>query len=91
MKGRARVARNVRRLRVAAGLPQDAFAVDAGLDRTYVSRIERELENPTIDTLEKMAQALGVDLVEIVKEVASSKGRLPVLRPGRKPGSRRRW
>ena len=89
MDARARVARNVRRLRVAAGLSQEAFAVDAGLDRTYVSRIERNLENPTIDTLEKMAQALGVDLVDIVKETTASKGRLPTLRPGRKPGKKR--
>ena len=87
LDGRARVARNVRRLGVAAGLSREVLAVDAGLDRTYVSRIERNLENPTVDTLDRIARALGVDLMEIVREIASSRGRLPVLRPGRKPGS----
>ena len=90
MDGRARVARNVRRLRVAAGLSQEVLAVDARLDRTYVSRIERNLENPTVDTLDRIARALGVDLVEIVRETTASKGRLATLRPGRKPGRKRR-
>ena len=85
MDGHARVARNIRRLRVANGLSQEAFAVDAGLDRTYVSRIERNLENPTVDTLEKMARVLRVDLIDVVADVTSTRGLLPTLRPGRKP------
>lgn len=89
MDVRARVARNLRRLRVEAGLSQEAFAVDAGLDRTYVSRIERHLENPTIGVVQRIAQALGVDIVEMVSE-PQIKDRLPSLRPGRKTGSRRR-
>lgn len=62
MDALARVARNVRRLRVAIGLSQEAFALDAGLDRTYISRIERNLENPTVTALERIAAALGGDL-----------------------------
>lgn len=81
----ARVALNVRRLRVAKGLSQDAFAVDAGLDRTYISRIERNLENPTVTALEKIAKALGVDIVQLVTSGPSLRGPLPTLRPGRKP------
>jgi transcriptional regulator with XRE-family HTH domain len=42
------VARNIRRLRLERGLTQEALAVDAGIDRTYVSRLERGLENPTV-------------------------------------------
>jgi predicted transcriptional regulator len=34
------VARNIRRLRLERGLTQEALAVDAGIDRTYVSRLE---------------------------------------------------
>jgi transcriptional regulator with XRE-family HTH domain len=52
----ALVARNIRRLRVARGLSQDMLAVDAGIDRTYVSRLERGLENPTVAALEKLAR-----------------------------------
>lgn len=90
MDGRARVARNVRRLRVVVGLSQEALAVDAELDRTYVSRIERNLENPTVDTLEKIARALGVDLVDLVADVPASRGHAPTLRPGRKPAAKKR-
>ncbi|MDE2463784.1 MAG: helix-turn-helix transcriptional regulator, partial [Alphaproteobacteria bacterium] len=56
------VARNIRRLRVLRGLSQEALAVDAAIDRTYVSRLERELENPTVLVLEKLAAALDVDI-----------------------------
>ena len=84
MNARARVARNVRRLRVAAGLSQEAFAVDAGLDRTYISRIERNLENPTVSALEKIAKALGADMVDLVTSVPEAQGPMPTLRLGRK-------
>ena len=90
MDARARVARNIRRLRVLAGLSQDAFAVDAAIDRTYVSRIERGMENPTVGVLESIAKALDVDIVELVSEPPTGRGHLLTLRPGRKPGSKRR-
>ena len=89
MDGRTRIARNLRRLRVAAGLSQENFAVDAGLDRTYISRIERNLENPTVDTLEKIAVTLGVDIVDIVARVPANRGRVPTLKPGRKPSTKK--
>lgn len=90
MDVRARVARNVRRLRVAAGLSQEAFAVDAGLDRTYISRIERNLENPTVMALEKIASALGADIVDILADGPASRAKPPTLPPGRKPRSKGR-
>lgn len=87
MDARARVATNVRRLRVEAGLSQEAFAVDAGIDRTYVSRVERRLENPSLAVLERIAKALKVDVVEILAQPAS-RARPGTLKPGRKPGGR---
>ena len=51
MDARARVAWNIRRLRVERQVSQEAFAVDAGIDRTYVSRLERGMENPTVAVL----------------------------------------
>ncbi len=62
MKAGALVARNIRRLRVARGLSQEALAVDAEIDRTYVSRLERGLENPTVAVLERLANALASDI-----------------------------
>ena len=49
----------VRRLRERAGLAQEAFAHEAGLDRTYVSGIERGVRNVTVATLLRIADALG--------------------------------
>lgn len=64
MKAQALVARNLRRLRVARELSQENLAVDASVDRTYVSRLERGLENPTVALLERLAAALDDDIVE---------------------------
>jgi hypothetical protein len=45
------------------GVSQEAFAVDAGIDRTYVCRLERGLENPAV--LERIALALEVEITEL--------------------------
>jgi transcriptional regulator with XRE-family HTH domain len=84
MDARALVARNLRRLRVRVGLSQEALAVDAGIDRTYVSRLERGLENPTVAVLERLAKALGARIVELFL-VPKPGARPPApLRGGRK-------
>jgi transcriptional regulator with XRE-family HTH domain len=64
MNARALVARNLRRLRVCKGLSQEVLAVDAQIDRTYVSRLERGLENPTVAVLERLAEAIDAEIVE---------------------------
>ena len=61
MRLRARVARNLRRLRAERGLTQEEVADRAHLNRNYVGMIEREENAPTVDTLEKLAQVLQVD------------------------------
>ena len=90
MNARALVARNLRRLRVARGVSQEALAVDAEIDRTYVSRLERGMENPTVAVLEKLAAALDCGIAEFF--VLPKRGE-PVPRPlsgGRRPASKRR-
>jgi len=64
MDARHLVAWNLRRLRVARGIAQEALAVDAEVDRTYVSRLERNMENPTVAVLERLAHALGTEITE---------------------------
>lgn len=59
MKARALVAQNLRRLRIRRALSQKNLAVDADVDRSYVSRLERGLENPTVAKRERLADALG--------------------------------
>lgn len=41
------------------GLSQEAYAHECGIDRTYVSGVERRIKNPTVKMLEKLAK--GVD------------------------------
>jgi transcriptional regulator with XRE-family HTH domain len=57
---RARLGRNLRRLREGKGLSQEAFAHEAHIHRTYISDIERGARNPTITVVEKIADALDV-------------------------------
>lgn len=89
MKARALVARNLRRLRVRRGLSQEALAVDAGIDRTYVSRLERGLENPTVNVLEQLVGALDAKIVEFF--IVPTPGEpLPKSLPGgRRPSHRK--
>lgn len=85
MKGTDLVAWNLRRLRVERGLSQDALALEAGVDRTYVGRLERSLENPTIGLLERLGVALNAKLSEFVIEPPEGAEPPVSLRPGRKP------
>jgi len=57
---------NVRVRRVALGLSQEAFADIVGLDRTYVSGIERGRRNPTLKIVEQVAKALQVPPHELL-------------------------
>jgi transcriptional regulator with XRE-family HTH domain len=50
----------IRRVRTGIGLSQEALAVDAGLDRSYVGGIERGEHNITIMNIAKIAEALKV-------------------------------
>jgi len=51
---------NVKQLRLAAGLSQEAFADRCGFARSYMSRIERGNANPSLDAVEVLATALNV-------------------------------
>jgi transcriptional regulator with XRE-family HTH domain len=65
---RAILAKNVRRLRLAKGLSQDALAADAGLFQKLISGIENGRANPELDTLGKIAAALGAHPRELLDE-----------------------
>lgn len=62
MDVRTRLAANMKSLRKARGWSQEALADEAGLDRTYISGIERRVKNPTATVVERIAEALGCSL-----------------------------
>jgi transcriptional regulator with XRE-family HTH domain len=62
-----RFGKRVRELRKARKLSQEAFADKCGLDRTYISGIERGKRNVALYNLENIAQALGVSISELTR------------------------
>jgi transcriptional regulator with XRE-family HTH domain len=84
MKAGALVARNIRRLRVAKGLSQEVLAVDAEIDRTYVSRLERGRENPTVAVLERLAKALSANIDEFFRAPRAGEPAPRPLKGGRR-------
>jgi len=60
------VGRNVRRLREAKGVSQEALAHSADLTTRYVGGIERGEENPTVSVLGRLAAALGVSPADLL-------------------------
>ncbi|TJW00704.1 MAG: helix-turn-helix transcriptional regulator [Mesorhizobium sp.] len=80
------VAWNLRRLRVERGISQDDLALSAGVERAYVGYLERAARNPTIITLEKLADALGVEMAQLFREPEEGEAVPQTLRAGRKKG-----
>jgi transcriptional regulator with XRE-family HTH domain len=60
------IALNLKRFRAEQGIAQEKLALIAGVDRTMVSKIERELTNPSIETLLKLANVLGVTVSDLL-------------------------
>ncbi len=59
---------NVRVYRLAAGLSQEAIAARMGVDRAYVSAIERGLQNVTLLTILQVAESLDVRPADLLVE-----------------------
>ena len=76
---------NLRKLRVEAGFSQERLALEANIDRSYVGRIERGMENVTVSALESLVGVLGVNVAELFVEVDGDASRPPPMRSGRKP------
>ena len=62
------LAYNMRLLRSKKNISQEDFADICGLHRTYISDIERETRNVSIDNIEKIAEAFGISASELLKE-----------------------
>lgn len=58
---RRRLAENVRRLRTEQNLSQERLSDFCGFHRTYISQVERSVTNITLDNVQRITKALGVD------------------------------
>jgi transcriptional regulator with XRE-family HTH domain len=68
-KARALVAHHVRRLRLEAGLSQELLAAKCGFHRTYISQVEREQSNMTLDNLQRIAEVLEVGPAKLLEAI----------------------
>jgi transcriptional regulator with XRE-family HTH domain len=66
---RQRLSANLKHLRKERGLSQEKMAELADFHRTYISQLERCVTNISIDGLERVANALGVDVIELLKPI----------------------
>jgi transcriptional regulator with XRE-family HTH domain len=69
MDVRKLVGRNVRQYRKRARVSQEELAHQAGLDRTYVSGIERGVGNPSVLVLQEIAGVLQIRPADLLAEV----------------------
>lgn len=58
---------HLKSLRRARDMSQEEVAHRAGIDRTYVSALERSVYNASIDVVDRLATALGVDVVDLLR------------------------
>jgi len=66
----------LRGFRKSAGMSQEKLALEANLDRTYISLLERGINQPSLKTLFAIADVLHVLPHEIVREVESNLSKL---------------
>jgi len=70
MEIREILAQNLKRHRKAQGLSQEELAHRAGIDRTYVSSLERSVYAAGIDVVDSLAKALGVEAEDLLRRPA---------------------
>lgn len=62
-------AQNLREYRHSIGLSQEAFAERAGLHRTYISAIECGKRSISLENIQKIADALGIESYLLLKKI----------------------
>ena len=68
----------LKRHRSALNVSQEELAFRAGVDRTFISRLERGIRQPTITTLIGLGVALEISAVDLVRETEAEWHRLNV-------------
>lgn len=61
------LAQNLKRHRKAQGLSQEELAHRAGIDRTYISSLERRVYAAGIDVVDRLAKVLGLEAADLLR------------------------
>ena len=68
LKSQKTLATRVKTLRIGLGMSQEAMALEAGIDRTYASQIERGISNPSLGVICAVAEILGVEPADLLSQ-----------------------
>jgi len=79
----AQVGNKIRQVRQARGITLQTLARRTGLTTGYLSKIERDLANPPIATISRIATALGVGITELIDE-PSAENKLSIVTPSQR-------
>ena len=72
MRAAQRLGKQLQRLRTGRGLTQEQLAVNVGLSRTFITRLELGQHDPTLSTLVRLAKALRVSVTDLLGESMSA-------------------
>lgn len=75
----------LREVRLGAGVSQEKLADLAGLHRTYVSSVERGLRNISLENIDRLAAALGVELADLMPRREPQPRSRPATSPRDRP------
>ena len=81
-----RIGHAVKQRRETAGLSLRALATRSGMSASMISDIERGAKSPTVTSVVRLAQALGVGVAELIDGVSGAAPRILVLRRGEGAG-----
>jgi transcriptional regulator with XRE-family HTH domain len=71
----SRVVKILRQEREKRGLSMNAVAERAGLSQQMVSYVEREMRNPTLETLLRISAAIGIDFAKVMRQATQTTGK----------------
>ncbi len=68
LKYQQTLAVRVKTLRTGLGMSQEVMVLEAGIDRTYASQIERGISNPSLRVICAVAEILGVEPADLLSQ-----------------------
>lgn len=74
------IGEQIRYYRNKNGISQETLALIANVNPAYVGQIERGIKSPTINTIKKLSNALGIDLATLFSPIPDTKEHLSEIR-----------
>jgi transcriptional regulator with XRE-family HTH domain len=62
----ARLGKKIKKIRISKHIPREKFAIETGIARSYIYRIEQGTSNPTVKALIEVARVLEVPVKNLI-------------------------